>query len=88
MPAVIIAAWVVLGVYVMLEGLFVILPIAAANSVERATMIAYAAVGALPLIIMFVVLLFGTLRRARVGPWICIVIGVISFGALIALITS
>lgn len=88
MPVVIIAAWAVLSIYGMLEGLFVVLAIAAGNSVESATMVAYAVAAALPLIVMFVVLLFSTIHRTRVGPWFCIAIGVLSLVALIALIAS
>ena len=88
MPVVIIAAWAVLGIYAMLEVLFVTLAIAAADSVESATMVAYAVVAALPLTIMFVVLLFSTMHRTRIGLWTCIAIGTVSLLALIALITS
>ncbi len=88
MPVVIIAAWAVLSIYGMLEGLFVVLAIAAGDSVESATMVAYAVAAALPLIVMFVVLLFSTIHRTRVGPWFCIAIGVLSLVALIALIAS
>ena len=40
MPVVIIAAWAVLSIYGMLEGLFVVLAIAVGDSVESATMVA------------------------------------------------
>jgi hypothetical protein len=83
-----IAAWVVFGIYGLLDALFVVLAIIATDSVESATMVAYAVVAALPLAVMFVVLLFSMIRRNRVGPSICVVIGVISLVALVALITS
>ena len=88
MPVVIIVAWVVFGIYGLLEVLFVVLAMTATNSVESATIVAYAVAAALPLTVMFVVLVFSTIRRNRVGSSICIAIGVISLVALIALITS
>ncbi len=67
MPVVIIAAWVVFGIYGLLEVLFVVLAIIAGSSVESATMIAYAVVATLPLIVMFVVLLFSMMHEVASG---------------------
>ena len=86
--ALIVAAWAVLVIYAAVIILFVGFGIAAKDSVESAFAFGYAMVLALPLCIMVPVLYIGTIRRNRVGPWICIVLGVVTLGLLILLLTS
>ena len=82
------AAWAVLVIYAVVVILFVGFGITAKDSVESAFMFGYAAVLALPLSIMVPVLYIGTIRRNRVGPCICMILGVVSLCLLILLITS
>jgi hypothetical protein len=83
-----VTAWAVLIIYALVAVLFVGLAITARDSVESAFMVGYAVVLALPLVIMVPVLYIGTIRRNRVGPWICIVLGAVSLCLLILLVTS
>jgi hypothetical protein len=86
--ALIIVAWAVLVIYTVVAILFVGFGITARDSVESAFMFGYAAVLALPLAIMVPVLYIGTIRRNRVGPWICIVLGAASLCLLVLLLTA
>jgi hypothetical protein len=87
-PARLGAAWAVLFIYAVLVILFAGIGITAKDSVESAFMFGYAAVLALLLSIMAPVLYIGTIRRNRVGPWICIVLGAVSLCLLTLLLTS
>ena len=87
-PALISAAWAVLIIYAAVVILFVGFGITAKDSVESAFMFGYAAVLTLLLSIMAPVLYIGTIRRNRVGPWICIVLGAGSLCLLVLLLTS
>jgi hypothetical protein len=83
-----VVAWLATGVYGMLVAGFVIAGIAAKTSPESAMMFALAGVSAIPLALMLAIMGTASGRRSLTGRWICIVLGSVSFVALILLITS
>ena len=83
-----VVAWLATGVYGMLVVGFLIAGIVAKTSPESAMMFALAGVSAIPLALMLAIMCTASGRRSLTGRWICIVLGSVSFVALILLITS
>jgi hypothetical protein len=81
-------AWLATGVYGMLVAFLLIAGIAAKSSVESATMFGMAVVSGIPLAIMLAIMCTASGRRSVTGRSICIVLGAVSFLALVLLITS
>jgi hypothetical protein len=88
MRALIAAAWLAFSVYGGLEALLIAFGIGAGTLEEGGTMFAYAVVLAVPLAIVFTVLLISTRRRSALGLWICFLLAAGSLAAFIALVTS
>jgi len=82
-----IATWSVLIADAAVVALLVVFSIAGGSAAESATMIAYAILVAVPLVVLVTILGLGA-RRSRVGLWICLVLGLVPLILLLGLLGS
>lgn len=87
MRALTIATWSVLIADAAVVALLVVFSIAGGSAAESATMIAYAILVAVPLVVLVTILGLGA-RRSRVGLWICLVLGLVPLILLLGLLGS